>query len=96
MSETKRGNMAFELPQWKGLKMCATYLLEPDGNALIEITKDGVPLRQFLYPAYKIWNLAAHWVEIAESELAGDDDGYREAGSDLLGGTVMPREVKSE
>ena len=51
-------------------------------------------LREFTYPGYKVWNLFAHANEIID-DLLGDDDGsgFRAAGSDLLGGCVMPQDV---
>lgn len=66
----------------------------PEGNALVEMFKDGQSVRRFLYPAYKVWNLAAHFSDLVDSEVAGDMDGYALAGSDGLGGCVMPQEEK--
>jgi hypothetical protein len=34
---------------------------------------------RFLYPAYKIYNIAAHFEEIVDGELEGNDGGYRAA-----------------
>lgn len=60
------------------------------GDALVKITKDGQPLREFLYPAYKIWNLAAHFEDIVDSELENNIDGYFIAGSTGMGGYILP------
>ncbi len=68
--------VAYESPVNRGFKVKATYLLEPEGDALIEIFKDGEPLRWFLFPAYKIWNIAAHFNDIVDSEIAGNRVGY--------------------
>lgn len=75
--------LAFEGPKSgpdRGFSIKAHYLCEPSGEALIEITRDGEPYRRFLYPAYKIWNLAAHFGDIVDSEVNGDFHGYDLAG----------------
>jgi hypothetical protein len=61
------------------------------GDALIEIQKDGAIFREFKYPAYKIWNIAAHFTDIVDGELENSDIGYRTAGSTGFGGVVMPK-----
>ena len=63
--------------------MKAYYLKPPhNGDALVEIFKDGKPYKRFLFPAYKIWNIGAHWHDIVDSELAGNRQGYDLAGWD--------------
>ena len=63
-----------------GYSVKASYLKEPrKGDALIEIFKDGKPLRAFLFPAYKIYNIAAHFGDIVDGELRGDSHGYQMA-----------------
>lgn len=66
-----------------------------DGDARVFIKRGGAVVREFLYPAYKVWNLAAHYDEIIDGEIERSDEGLRAAGTDLLGGCVMPREVSS-
>ena len=56
----------------------AWYLKEPKGDALVQIWHDG-RFREFLFPAYKIWNIPAHADDIVDSELAGNMEGYRRA-----------------
>jgi hypothetical protein len=78
----------------RGFTVRAFYLESPhNGDALIEIYRDGTPYRRFLYPAYKIWNIAAHFTDIVDSEINGDCAGY-----DLAGWTgftvIMPLEVE--
>ncbi len=85
--------LAFESPEIKGHKLRAWYLIEPKGDCLVKITKGDAIIREFLYPAYKVWNLAAHGEEIINSEIGKNMEGYRCAGSDGLGGGVMPRPV---
>lgn len=54
------------------------------GDALVEITKDGKPYREFNWLAYKIFNIAAHFQDIVDGELEKTNDklsGYRIAGS---------------
>ena len=38
-------------------------------EARIEITRDGVPFRKGTYPAYRIWNLSAHWHAMVDEYL---------------------------
>lgn len=97
MPEITIKKMAFssKVPD-RGFTVTASYLEEPnDGDALIEIFKDGQPYRRFLYPAYKIWNITAHWSEIVSSEIAGNLHGY-----DLAGWTgfsvIRPREIGAD
>lgn len=71
---------AFKLEPYKGFTAEASYLKSPDGDALVEIFRDGEPYRRFLYPAYKIWNIAGHFSDIVESEIAGNCEGYELAG----------------
>lgn len=69
--------VAFESKQPdRGYTVKATYLLQPKGEALIEIFKDGEKIRWFLFPAYKVWNIAAHFSDIVDSEINGDKVGY--------------------
>jgi len=60
----------------RGYTVKASYLASPKGDALVEIFKDGEPLRWFLFPSYKVWNIAAHFSDIVDSEIAGDKVGY--------------------
>ena len=63
-----------------GFSVKAFYLTNPDGDALVEIYRDGQPYRRFLYPAYKVWNIAAHFHDIVIGELEGNLSGYDLAG----------------
>ena len=51
---------------YRGFNIQAFYLSEPKDDALIVVTKDEKPFREFLYPAYKIWNIAAHIRDIVD------------------------------
>ena len=68
----------------------ATYLEEPKGDSLIEITKGEELVKEFLFPSYKIWNIAAHSSDIVEGLRKESDAGLRVAGSDGLGGNFYP------
>ena len=70
----------------RGYTFTATYLLEPKGEALIEIKKGEQVVKEFLFPAYKIYNIVAHANDIIVGLEAGSDNGLRVAGSDGLGG----------
>jgi hypothetical protein len=83
MADVIIDKLAFEGPKSgpnRGFTMQAWYLKEPAGDALIEIKRDGEPYRRFLYPAYKIYNLAAHFGDIVEGEINGSFSGYDIAG----------------
>ena len=86
-----KGDVAFE-HECRGYQFKATHLEEPSGDALIEITKDGELVREFLFPSYKIWNIAAHADDIVEGLERESDDGLRIAGSDGLGGNAYQPE----
>lgn len=82
MQNIEIDKVAFEGPKcgpYRGFTLRATYLKEPKGNALIGVFRDGDLHREFLYPAYKIYNIAAHFDEIVDGELEGHDGGYRAA-----------------
>jgi hypothetical protein len=79
--------LAFKTQVDRGYQAKTFYLIEPQGDALVEIYHDGKLLRLFLFPAYKIWNIAAHFKDIVDSEIAGDRGGYDMAawtGFDIL------------
>jgi hypothetical protein len=72
----------FEIPDDRGYSAKCWYLkdtTESKGNALIVIYLKGEVLREFLFPAYKIWNIPAHFTDIVDGELANSDSGYRMA-----------------
>ena len=74
--------VAFEGPETpdRGYTMRVSYLNPPaDADALVEVMKDKVVVREFLFPAYKIYNLQAHFGEIVDSEIEKNDNGYRQA-----------------
>ncbi len=76
----EEGDPAFEIKD-RGFTGRAFYLLEPKGEALIEIERNGVILRRFLFPAYKIWNIEAHFGDIVDGELRNSTSGYEAAAS---------------
>ena len=87
MTDRKKEN---EKPQFdiddRGFNVKAWYLENTEkskGNALIEIRYDGKLIREFLFPSYKIWNIAAHFNDIVDGELSKDNAtrGYRMAAS---------------
>jgi hypothetical protein len=89
MSDERRvQKVAFESED-RGFTVRASYLEEPDNrDALVEVFKDGAPHRRFLFPAYKVWNIAAHFADIVDGELEGTTDGYSAAAWDGLSGAV--------
>ena len=83
----------------RGYNVKAWYLKDTEnskGDSLVEITKEGKIIKSFIYPSYKIYNIAAHFKDIIDSEIENNNIGYQIAGSNGLGGCVMPQEVKGE
>jgi hypothetical protein len=73
----------------RGFVVKAFYLRKPnDGDALVEIFRDEKPYRRFLFPAYKIWNIAAHFSDIVTGEIEGNFSGYDMAG--WTGFSIVP------
>jgi hypothetical protein len=87
--------LAFETQEYKGYKLTALWPTNKgDGDALCELAKGEEVIREFKYPAYKVYNLAAHFYDIVESELEQTTTGYEIAGSDGLGGVVLPEPIE--
>uniref|UniRef100_A0A6M3J6V1 Uncharacterized protein n=1 Tax=viral metagenome TaxID=1070528 RepID=A0A6M3J6V1_9ZZZZ len=78
-----RDKVAFD-QEHRGYRFVATYLSQPKGDALVEIFKDGTCIKDTLWPAYKIWNIAAHADDIVNDLEAG----LQEAGATGFGGNV--------
>ena len=96
--EKEQENPQFDITE-RGYNVKAWYLKDTDtekGDALIEIKKDEKLLKSFIFPAYKIWDIAAHFSDIIDSEEAKNFDGYKIAASTGLGGSVGFKEVKEE
>jgi len=72
----------------KGYRIIGTYLTEPKGGSLIEIFKNEILVKEFLFPSYKIWNIPAHAEDIITGLEQESDVGLRIAGSTGLGGNV--------
>ena len=75
----------------RGFNVKAWYLKNTDtskGDALIEVRYGDKLLRQFMFPSYKIYNIAAHFGDIVDGELSKDDKerGYAIAASTGLEG----------
>ena len=67
----------------RGFRVRTWYSDDDSGDALAEIRKKGKFYRIFKWPAYKIFNIAAHFGDIVDNELKDSDKlkGYRIAGS---------------
>ncbi len=95
--EKEKENPEFSIDE-KGFNVKAWYLKdipESKGDAIIEIRKDDKLIREFIYPAYKIWNIAAHFLDIVNSELNNDIEGYKIASSTGLERTCSYISAKS-
>lgn len=88
-TEYKIEKVAFESKESdRGYTVKCSYLIEPSSEALVEIFKDGQIVRKFLFPAYKIWNIAAHFSDIVDGEVENNSSGYQMAASTGFGGSV--------
>jgi len=80
----KKGKeLIFDLTD-RGFNVKAWWFNDDSGDALVKITKDGKPYREFNWPAYKIFNISAHFRDIVDGELGKTSDklsGYKIAGS---------------
>ena len=80
----KKGKeLVFDLTD-RGFNVKAWFLNDDSGDALVKITKNGKLHRKFKWPAYKIFNISAHFKDIVDGELEKTNDklsGYKIAGS---------------
>jgi hypothetical protein len=90
MTQIIKDEIAYDINEFN-LRFVATYLVEPKGDALIEIFKGDTLVKSFLFPAYKIWNIPAHANDIA----AEIEEGLRVAGSTGLGGNVYQSPIET-
>ena len=93
-----KGKLIYQTNEERGYVARAWDLPDSKGDALIQIAKGDSVVREFLFPSYKAWNIAAHLPDIVDSELAKDCAGYGIAASDGLGGSVamVPAESRGE
>jgi len=62
--------LAFERTEpYRGFTVKAFWGDEPD--ARVEVFKDGVPYKTFTYPAYRVFNIQAHFTDMVENDLDG-------------------------
>lgn len=96
MDRAKEENKpAFDIND-RGYNVKAFYLKDTKtekGDSIIEIRKGEDIVKSFIFPSYKIWNIAAHFSDIVDSEIAKNNKGYAEAASTGLGGSVGIRQV---
>lgn len=60
----------------RGFNVKAWYLKDVEdskGDALIEIRFNNEIIKSFIFPAYKIYNIAAHFSDIVDGELSKSD-----------------------
>ena len=64
-----KDKLAFEQKD-RGYKVRAWYLKDKSaGDALIQIFFGRKKIKEFPYPAYKIWNIAAHFSDMVDNEI---------------------------
>lgn len=60
---------------YRGFAVRASYLKKPnDGDALIEIFRRGSVWRSYRYPAYRIYNIAAHFMEMVDATILREEE----------------------
>ena len=101
MHRTKTGGSLFDLDD-RGFNVKAWYvenIEDSKGDALVELSYNGEIVKELIFPAYKIYNIAAHFSDIVDSEINNDERGYAIAASNGLGGfaevvdiTNLPKE----
>ncbi len=58
---------------YKGFHVRASYLKAPkDRDAFIEIFRDGTLWRSYYYPAYRIYNIGAHFSDMVDEQLEAE------------------------
>ena len=95
MDRVKEGSSLFNLDD-RGFNVQAWYLEnteESKGDALVELRYNGEIVRKIIFPAYKIYNIAAHFSDIVDSEINNESRGYAIAASDGLGGFAQIEDV---
>lgn len=88
LREKEKDKPEFDITD-RGYNVKAWYVKDTEtekGDALIEVRKGEEIIRQFIFPAYKIWNIAAHFRDIVDSEEEKNIDGYKTAASNGLEG----------
>jgi hypothetical protein len=95
----KRAGQIFAGPKEpdRGYTVTATALEDTEhsrGDAVVEIFKDGQVVRAFEYPAYRVWNIAAHFGDIVDGEIVNHDGGYRAADWNGLTPTGEPQPLR--
>ncbi len=92
MNDTKwtPGPMEFDAI-FNGYRFIAKNATE--GDSRVEISKDGKVLKSFLWPTYKIYNIAAHAADITDDI----ERGLMIAGATGFGGNVyQPEKARGE
>ena len=84
---TQGAKVAFEV-EHKGFRAVGYWGGGADGRVVV--SKDGEQIKEFAYPAYKIFNIAAHWHDIIDGELEGNGNGWLLAGWSGFGACVLP------
>lgn len=55
---------------YRGYSVRASYLKSPnEQDAWIEVSKDGAVVNSFYYPAYRIYNITAHFEEMVDNHI---------------------------
>lgn len=87
----KRMRIIFEGPKDtdRGYTIRASETEPVSQDYLVEIMKEREIVRSFLFPAYKVYNLLAHFSDIVDSEIEKNSHGYNLAASNGFGGMFL-------
>ena len=66
MKDTEKGKLIYETKPDRGFVFRAIDIPNSQGEALIEVERDGEIIRSFTFPAYKVWNIPAHAHDIID------------------------------
>jgi len=59
---------------YRGFHVRASYLKAPkDRDAWIEVFRQGSVWRSYYYPAYRIYNIAAHFSDMVDSQIVEEE-----------------------
>ena len=95
MDRTKSGGELFSIDD-RGFNVKAWYLENTNdskGDAIVELRYNDKIIREIIFPAYKIYNIAAHFSDVVDGEINNSDRGYAIAASDGLGGFAPVKDI---
>ena len=71
-----KGKLIYETKPDRGFIFRCWDLPNSKGDAIIQVERDEKIIKEFIFPAYKVWNIPAHADDIIRNELTKNIDGY--------------------